>query len=208
MPEYRRPKIGGGVFFFTVTLADRPSDLLLRHIDRLRSTYASVQDRYPFETIAICVLPEHLHAVWALPEDDANFSLRWNVIKGAFTRGLPAHETRRRSHSPAVSGESGNVATGSMPFAMTAIWRATSITFISIPSSTDTSHAYATGRTAASIVTSNGDCFRWIGAAICARSPGISGSERPVVRTARAKSARLCAPYGARRVRKGAVKDR
>jgi putative transposase len=36
MSRYRRAKIEGGVFFFTVTLADRPSDLLVRHIDRLR----------------------------------------------------------------------------------------------------------------------------------------------------------------------------
>jgi REP-associated tyrosine transposase len=98
MPEYRRPKIDGGVFFFTVTLADRSSDLLIRHIDRLRSAYRSVQERYPFETIAICVLPEHLHALWALPSDDSNFSVRWNVIKGGFTRGLTGEAERRRSH--------------------------------------------------------------------------------------------------------------
>ena len=63
MSRYRRVKIEGGVFFFTVTLADRSSDLLVRHIDRLRQVYTSVQERYPFETIAICVLPDHLHAV-------------------------------------------------------------------------------------------------------------------------------------------------
>jgi len=61
--RYRRAKIEGGVFFFTVPLADRSSDLLVRHIDRLRQVYTSVQERYPFETIAICVLPDHLHAV-------------------------------------------------------------------------------------------------------------------------------------------------
>jgi putative transposase len=36
MPHYRRLNISGGTFFFTVTLADRSSDLLVRHIDRLR----------------------------------------------------------------------------------------------------------------------------------------------------------------------------
>jgi putative transposase len=43
MPYYRRLKIEGGTFFFTVTLADRSRDLLVRHIDRLRSIYQSVQ---------------------------------------------------------------------------------------------------------------------------------------------------------------------
>jgi putative transposase len=109
MPEYRRPKIEGGVFFFTVALEDRSSDLLVRHIDRLRRIYSSVQDRYPFETIAICVLPDHLHAIWSLPPDDADFPLRWNVIKSGFSRGLAGNE--RRSSSRLARRERGNLAT-------------------------------------------------------------------------------------------------
>ena len=97
MSRYRRAKIDGGVFFFTVTLADRSSDLLLRHVDRLRRIYMSVQQRYPFETIAMCVLPDHLHAVWSLPPNDANFSLRWSVIKSGFTRGLAGDAQRSSS---------------------------------------------------------------------------------------------------------------
>jgi putative transposase len=63
--------------------------MLVRHVDRLRTIYASVQERYPFETIAICVLPDHLHAIWSLPSNDSDFPLRWNVIKAGFSRGLP-----------------------------------------------------------------------------------------------------------------------
>jgi putative transposase len=95
--RYRRAKIESGVFFFTVTLADRSSDLLVRHIDRLRQVYTSVQERYPFETIAICVLPDHLHAVWSLPEGDANFPLRWSLIKSGFSRGLTGDGWRSAS---------------------------------------------------------------------------------------------------------------
>jgi putative transposase len=95
--RYRRAKIEGGVFFFTVTLADRSSDLLVRHIDRLRQVYTSVQERYPFETIAICVLPDHLHAVWSLPEGDANFPLRWSLIKSGLSRGLTGDGWRSAS---------------------------------------------------------------------------------------------------------------
>src|SRR6516164_1853835 len=96
MPRYRRAKVEGGVFFFTMALADRSSDLLVRHIDRLRRVYTSVRERYPFETIAICVLPDHLHAIWSLPQGDTNFPLRWNLIKSGFSRGLPA-DTQRSS---------------------------------------------------------------------------------------------------------------
>src|SRR5260370_30577775 len=97
MSRYRRAYVEGGVFFFTVTLADRSSDALVRHIDRLRRIYMSIQERYPFETIAICVLTDHLHAVWSLPQDDADFSLRWSLIKGGFSRGLPGDRPRSSS---------------------------------------------------------------------------------------------------------------
>jgi putative transposase len=36
------------------------------------------------------VLPDHIHAVWALPVGDADFSTRWNLIKAGFSRGLDA----------------------------------------------------------------------------------------------------------------------
>ncbi|MBX9826999.1 MAG: transposase [Xanthobacteraceae bacterium] len=90
MPYYRRLKVEGGAFFFTVTLADRSGDLLIRHVDRLRSIYRSVQTERRFETIAICILPDHLHAIWSLPRNDTDFAHRWNLIKGGFSRGLPA----------------------------------------------------------------------------------------------------------------------
>jgi putative transposase len=90
MPRYRRAKIAGGTFFFTVAIADRSDDLLVREIERLRRVYRSVQIRHPFETIAICVLPDHLHALWSLPDGDADFPRRWNLIKSGFSRGLDA----------------------------------------------------------------------------------------------------------------------
>jgi putative transposase len=37
--RYRRSLATGGTFFFTVTLADRGSRLLVDHIDRLRHAY-------------------------------------------------------------------------------------------------------------------------------------------------------------------------
>ena len=88
MPQYVRAKIKGSLFFFTVVLADRSSGLLIDEIDRLRLIYRTIQQRRPFETIAICVLPDHIRAVWALPDGDADFSARWSLIKSGFSRGL------------------------------------------------------------------------------------------------------------------------
>jgi putative transposase len=90
MPNYRRAKVAGGTFFFTLTLADRSSDLLVREINRLCRIYGQVQERRPFESVAMCVLPDHLHAIWSLPLDDSDFATRWNLIKSGFSRGLPA----------------------------------------------------------------------------------------------------------------------
>jgi putative transposase len=97
MSRYRRAKIDGGIFFFTVTIEDRSSDLLVRKIDLLRDTYRDVGKRYPFTTIAICILPDHLHALWALPPYDSDFSIRWNQIKGGFSKRLPAASPRAAS---------------------------------------------------------------------------------------------------------------
>jgi len=97
MSFYRRSFIPGATYFFTVTLADRRSQLLLDQIDRLRTVYGNVHQIYPFETVAICILPEHLHAIWTMPPDDADYSKRWNLIKGNFSRGLPASSTRTAS---------------------------------------------------------------------------------------------------------------
>jgi putative transposase len=100
MPQYRRVEIKGGTFFFTVVLANRSSTLLLDQIDHLRQVYRSVQTSRPFETIAICILPDHIHAIWALPEGDADFSTRWNLIKGGFSRGVGL-----KSRSPSKAGK-------------------------------------------------------------------------------------------------------
>jgi putative transposase len=64
-----------------------------------------VQRRHPFETIAICILPDHLHAIWRLPKEDANFPLRWNVIKAGFSRSVPV--TISRSPSKVAKREKG-----------------------------------------------------------------------------------------------------
>src|SRR6476469_10799156 len=97
MSRYRRASIEGGTFFFTVTLADRSADLLVRHVDHLRQAYEAARGLYPFTTVAICVLPDHMHALWTLPPDDANFPLRWSLIKSKFSHAFPVDAQRSPS---------------------------------------------------------------------------------------------------------------
>ena len=104
MSQYRRARVNASSFFFTVVLADRSSTLLVDEIDRLRNVYRTVRERRAFDTVAICILPDHIHAIWAMPEGDTDFSVRWNLVKGGFSRGL---EQRPRSPSKIVKREKG-----------------------------------------------------------------------------------------------------
>ena len=104
MSQYRRALAPGGTFFFTVNLADRDSALLTCHIDVFRTAYRNLVRIMPFETLAICVLPDHVHAVWRLPPGDADYSRRWQRIKAGFSQALPAAS---RSPSKQRKGESG-----------------------------------------------------------------------------------------------------
>jgi putative transposase len=105
MSRYRRARIKGGTYFFTAALADRSSGLLIHHIELLRAAYRSIQKAKPFETIAICILPDHLHAIWSLPPDDDDFPGRWSLIKSGFSRKLPA--SSKRSSSQMAKREKG-----------------------------------------------------------------------------------------------------
>ncbi len=94
MPNYRRARVPGATYFFTVNLQDRRSDLLIREIDLLRETVRATRARHPFHIDAWVVLPDHMHCLWTLPPGDTDFALRWKVIKFAFSKRLPVTETR------------------------------------------------------------------------------------------------------------------
>ena len=92
MSRYRRAQVPGATYFFTVNLRNRRSDLLVRHIELLRETVRATRERHPFHIDAWVFLPEHMHCVWTLPDGDADFALRWKVVKFAFARRLPKTE--------------------------------------------------------------------------------------------------------------------
>jgi putative transposase len=105
MTDYRRNFVPGGSFFFTVNLADRRLSLLTANIDALRTAFRETHKHHPFTINAVVVLPDHLHAVWTLPEGDADFATRWRLIKASFSRNIPPGE--RISASRVAKGERG-----------------------------------------------------------------------------------------------------
>jgi len=103
--KYRRADTKGGTYFFTVNLADRNRTLLVDHIDKLRNTINNVKRQHPFKLDAMVVLPDHLHAMLTLPENDNNYPTRWRLIKAGFSRQIPGLE--RISESRKSKGERG-----------------------------------------------------------------------------------------------------
>lgn len=105
MPNYRRNRVPGGRYFFTVNLLDRSSSLLVETIGALREAVRAVHARAPFNIDAFVVLPEHLHCIWTLPPGDDDFSGRWHAVKTLFAAAIP--HTEARSAARVRRGEHG-----------------------------------------------------------------------------------------------------
>lgn len=77
-----------------MAIRDRRSDLLTANIRELRSAVRGVKERQPFHIDAWVVLPDHIHAIWTLPEGDHDYSRRWRLIKAEFSKSLAPFESR------------------------------------------------------------------------------------------------------------------
>ncbi len=70
--QYRRAKIPGSTYFFTLVTHDRRQILCQpENVELLREAFRYVMQQRPFKIDAIVILPEHLHYIWTLPEGDA-----------------------------------------------------------------------------------------------------------------------------------------
>jgi putative transposase len=99
MVRYRRNRIEGGTYFFTVTLAERQSTALVDHVGALRAAFRAARQQRPFTIDAVVVLPDHLHAILTLPQGDADFAGRWRRIKGHFSTSLLTAGVAVRRHA-------------------------------------------------------------------------------------------------------------
>ncbi|WP_374402150.1 transposase [Niveibacterium sp.] len=91
MARYRRANVAGGSYFFTVVTERRQAILTDADVrEALRAAIETVRARRPFRIDGWVLLPDHLHAIWTLPEGDADFSTRWRLIKSHVTRACGA----------------------------------------------------------------------------------------------------------------------
>lgn len=98
MTKYRRTYVPGASWFFTVNLAQRKENqLLMTHLDELRRAFQYIKGRYPFRLDAVVILPDHLHCTRTLPLGDSDYSTRWNLLKGRFSRAIETGERISKS---------------------------------------------------------------------------------------------------------------
>ncbi|MGC1494300.1 MAG: transposase [Sulfitobacter sp.] len=95
MSNYIRRRSAGGTFFFTIRLADRNSDLLVRRIADLRRAMRDTKHKHAFEIEAIVVLPSVIQTIWTLPEGVTDYPNRVGMLKTKFSRSqpMPLHRT-------------------------------------------------------------------------------------------------------------------
>lgn len=82
MTHYRRTNQAGATYFFTVVTYRRREFLCNDDVLKaLRDAIDKTRAQYPFSIDAWVILPDHMHAIWTLPLDDADFANRWRLIK-------------------------------------------------------------------------------------------------------------------------------
>jgi len=89
MPNYRRADIPGSSWFFTVVSHQRRPILCDDAVrTALRQAITAVRNKHPFAIVAWVLLPDHLHCIWTLPENDHAYSVRWSMIKRLVTQRI------------------------------------------------------------------------------------------------------------------------
>ncbi len=92
MSNYRRNRVAGGTYFFTVNLLERKKTLLVDHIDELHHAIAKTRNNKPFHIDGWVILPDHMHCIWTLPEGDDDYSGRWRNLKTIFSKSISKTE--------------------------------------------------------------------------------------------------------------------
>ena len=84
---YRRARTKGATLFFTVVTHGRKRVLCGKaNVLLVREAFKHIINQRPFVVDAFVLLPDHIHCIWTLPEDDYDFSTRWRLFKSYFTR--------------------------------------------------------------------------------------------------------------------------
>ena len=104
MSRYIRSQQSGGTFFFTVVAFHRKPIFTAPHFRlALRQSIHAIRQQHPFIIDAWVLLPDHLHCIWTLPENDNDFSTRWGKIKANTSKRLkPEVRQQNKRHESTI----------------------------------------------------------------------------------------------------------
>jgi len=107
--RYRRTDIPGASYFFTLVTEQRQNLFIHdENIELLRESFRQIKQKRPFIIEAAVIMPDHLHCIWTLPDNDADYSTRWRLIKAWFTKHcdqkykLPRNNARMKKQQQAI----------------------------------------------------------------------------------------------------------
>ncbi|HEY9032846.1 MAG TPA: transposase [Pseudomonadales bacterium] len=96
MSRYIRCRQAGGRFFFTVVAEQRrPIFTNAAFRQALHDSIVTLRRQQAFEVNAWVLLPDHMHCIWTLPENDTDYSSRWGKIKAGVSKRIGAVVTAR-----------------------------------------------------------------------------------------------------------------
>lgn len=110
MPAYTRAYRPGGTFFLTLVTENRaPLFATPANATLLFAAITNARKHHPFSLDAAVLLPDHLHLLITLPDNDADFSRRVTSVKSSFTRtylatGNPEQPRSASRHRQRVRG--------------------------------------------------------------------------------------------------------
>lgn len=89
MPQYRRYYQRGSCIFLTLCTHQKRSIFHTpENIHKLRLALAQTKSEMPFEIIAAVILPDHIHFLWQLPENEWDYSKRVGRMKALFSKSM------------------------------------------------------------------------------------------------------------------------
>ncbi|STX29782.1 Transposase and inactivated derivatives [Legionella beliardensis] len=107
--RYRRAYACGTTYFFTVNLKNSKSNLLINEINTLKASLQKVRRNHPYKINAAVILPNHPHMIMTLPAGDSNYSIRWNLINGEFSKQIrlieAINQSRRNKNERGIGKE-------------------------------------------------------------------------------------------------------
>jgi len=84
---HKKARMAGETHFFTVRCT-QGSPSLVDNIETLQAALRSAVASHPFFINALVITPDHLHAIWTLPEKDHDYISRWMLIQDFYSHHL------------------------------------------------------------------------------------------------------------------------